>query len=455
MSFQSGYLRKEHKESKINPKELLFDGIKELIGYIGNRNITIVIEPEPGMFIETVKDGVDIINAISSEKFKLHLDIGHTFCTEDDFLGAINDNINHVKYMHVADILSGHAVRFVQIESLDDIKYIEDKDSSYIFMIKDNFIYYSDNSMWIFCDDIDFVSSLKDITFKKHIITSYNMKYSCEISDSLEAEIKSYTDSVPSIALEDLDRVGKVLTYLRHGENPIITKTICNTVNGKVHYHERLGLGEIPLKDCLKLIKELNFDGFITVELYNHTNMWEKTLPESFAFIEKIFTNYTESSKKIIDEWGENTMGDAIDHRTLTPPYIRLISLRETTAEEWIFTFDLRFVRPSNNEAIDPTVLHSLEHLLIKYFKQYLPENYVLLAPMGCRTGFYLVLYGKVTKRKVLDCYEKILQSISYECFVPYQTLIQCGNYGDHDLDGAIKVISSIIRCFDEVDHVL
>jgi sugar phosphate isomerase/epimerase len=304
VSFQSGYIRQENIENKdIKPIEFLKSGIDEILTYIGNRKITLVIEPEPGMFIETIKEGVDLIKIINSDKFKLHMDIGHTYCTEDNYLEAIENNINYTGYMHLADIKSGHALRFRQIESLNEITSQPDDNDDRICSIGDDILYHNANTIWNFYEklDPDVNASLKKLVPDVRHIALEELKYQ-KISDDLKTEVKAYTDSIPGISLKTLEKTGLALAYLRNGSNPIIKMAICNTVKGKVHYHERLGFGEIDLKTCLKLIDKLEYDGFVTVELYNHTKMWEKVLPESYSFIQNFFTNYSKEAQHLIDE---------------------------------------------------------------------------------------------------------------------------------------------------------
>jgi S-ribosylhomocysteine lyase len=131
-----------------------------------------------------------------------------------------------------------------------------------------------------------------------------------------------------------------------------------------------------------------------------------------------------------------------------------LINLKETENQDWISTFDLRFVN-SGKEEIESTTLHSLEHLLIKHFRRVLGNNYVLLAPMGCRTGFYLCIYGKIDRSHMILKYKETLEGILNEQFVPYQTQVQCGNYLDHDLDKAKFVVSKVIKNFGSIGIVM
>src|SRR5687767_8042286 len=85
VTFGSGFIREEHVlNPSINPHELLIDSIQDCLGEIRNdEDITLLIEPEPGMFIETLDQGMSLVNEVNSPKFKLHLDLCHNYCSEN------------------------------------------------------------------------------------------------------------------------------------------------------------------------------------------------------------------------------------------------------------------------------------------------------------------------------------------------------------------------------------
>ncbi|MBP5445890.1 MAG: S-ribosylhomocysteine lyase [Acholeplasmatales bacterium] len=125
-----------------------------------------------------------------------------------------------------------------------------------------------------------------------------------------------------------------------------------------------------------------------------------------------------------------------VDHRYLMPGiYIS----RVDTIDNFTFTtFDLRFTRPNNSMPMDTGSIHAIEHLAATYFRNY-NKNTMYFGPMGCRTGFYLLLAGKVEvediKNQVIDCMKFI---INYEDeIVIGATEIECGNYKDMNLEKA------------------
>ena len=80
----------------------LVDGVRACLEHAGN--ITLAIEPEPGMFIQSSTQAIDLIQQIDSPQFKLNLDIGHVNVIEDDFYEALERSAPFSGHMHVEDI---------------------------------------------------------------------------------------------------------------------------------------------------------------------------------------------------------------------------------------------------------------------------------------------------------------------------------------------------------------
>ena len=74
----------------------------------------------------------------------------------------------------------------------------------------------------------------------------------------------------------------------------------------------------------------------------------------------------------------------------------------------FITTFDLRFKLPNRGIYLSNSALHSLEHLIATFYAEIYPDDKIYFGPMGCQTGFYLVVYGK----KNLTWLEKTLTKL-------------------------------------------
>jgi len=119
-----------------------------------------------------------------------------------------------------------------------------------------------------------------------------------------------------------------------------------------------------------------------------------------------------------------------LDHTRVRAPYVRLAARGEALTK-----WDLRLAQP--NTALPTAAMHTLEHLLATYLRDHL-EGVFDISPMGCRTGFYLTVQGEPAPEAVLGAFEAALKDVlAHEGEVPGATPLSCGNYRDHDLEGA------------------
>ncbi|MFF2910177.1 sugar phosphate isomerase/epimerase family protein [Paenibacillus sp. NPDC057934] len=102
VNISSGY--KKETVGDEEARRYLIEGIQECLKEA--RDIILAIEPEPGMFIETTGQAIEIIEAVQSPKFKLNMDIGHVECCEDDLLDKIRKACKYSAHIHIEDIKS-------------------------------------------------------------------------------------------------------------------------------------------------------------------------------------------------------------------------------------------------------------------------------------------------------------------------------------------------------------
>ncbi len=102
-------------------------------------------------------------------------------------------------------------------------------------------------------------------------------------------------------------------------------------------------------------------------------------------------------------------------------------------------TYDLRMKRPNNGDYITPKALHTIEHLLATYVRNSEYSDSIIYAgPMGCRTGFYLIVRDSVTVKQVLELLRKAFRFIAdFTGEIPGSKKQECGNYLEHDLPSA------------------
>ena len=124
-----------------------------------------------------------------------------------------------------------------------------------------------------------------------------------------------------------------------------------------------------------------------------------------------------------------------LDHTKVKAPYIRKCCELKGANGDIVTKFDLRFLQP-NEETFGTAAIHGLEHLLATYLREEL-ENIIDLSPMGCRTGFYLIMWGDVNPEDVKLGLEKSLQKVIDCKEMIAASAVECGNYRDLSLFGA------------------
>lgn len=111
-----------------------------------------------------------------------------------------------------------------------------------------------------------------------------------------------------------------------------------------------------------------------------------------------------------------------------------------------IVTYDIRMVVPNCGDYLDNPSVHSFEHLFATYTRNSrYTDNVVYVGPMGCRTGFYF-LTRDLPHQAALDLFRETLDFIlGFEGVIPGAEFSrECGNYLDHDLDGAKRIAASM-----------
>lgn len=138
-----------------------------------------------------------------------------------------------------------------------------------------------------------------------------------------------------------------------------------------------------------------------------------------------------------------------VNHLTLLPGIY--VSRKDMVGSETITTFDLRMTRPNFEPVMNTAEVHTLEHLgatFLRNHKEY-KDRVIYFGPMGCRTGFYLVLAGDYTSRDVVPLVTEMYAFMKdFEGEVPGAAARDCGNYLDMNLNMAKYVAR---RYYDQV----
>ncbi len=124
-----------------------------------------------------------------------------------------------------------------------------------------------------------------------------------------------------------------------------------------------------------------------------------------------------------------------IDHIRLQPGLY--VSRKDAVGGQVVTTFDLRLTSPNQEPVMNTAEMHTIEHLAATYLRNdpQWKERVLYFGPMGCRTGFYLLLAGDLTSREVLPLVTACFRFIrDFRGEVPGAHPRDCGNYLDMNL---------------------
>lgn len=124
-----------------------------------------------------------------------------------------------------------------------------------------------------------------------------------------------------------------------------------------------------------------------------------------------------------------------INHLTLLPGVY--VSRKDQVGNSVVTTFDLRITRPNAEPVMNTAEVHTIEHLAATFLRNHkeFGSRIVYFGPMGCRTGFYLLLAGDYTAADILPLLRELFAFIrDYKGEIPGASAIACGNYLDMNL---------------------
>lgn len=124
-----------------------------------------------------------------------------------------------------------------------------------------------------------------------------------------------------------------------------------------------------------------------------------------------------------------------IDHIKLLPGLY--VSRKDFVGAETITTFDIRMTKPNDEPVMNTAEMHTIEHLAATYLRnhsEFGPKT-VYFGPMGCRTGFYLLLAGDYESKDIVSLMTEMFTFIrDFHDEVPGASAKDCGNYLDMNL---------------------
>lgn len=143
-----------------------------------------------------------------------------------------------------------------------------------------------------------------------------------------------------------------------------------------------------------------------------------------------------------------------INHLKLLPGLY--VSRKDTAGDTVITTFDIRMTQPNAEPVINTAEIHTIEHLGATFLRnqESIRDKVLYFGPMGCRTGFYLLLAGDYDPQDIVPLMRNMFDFIrGYEGEVPGASARDCGNYLDMNLPMARFVADKYYReVLDQID---
>ena len=136
-----------------------------------------------------------------------------------------------------------------------------------------------------------------------------------------------------------------------------------------------------------------------------------------------------------------------IDHLKLLPGIY--VSRKDHIGSEVVTTFDIRMTRPNYEPVMNTAEMHTIEHLAATYLRNHkeFGPKIVYFGPMGCRTGFYLLLAGDYQSKDIVELIRELFVFIrDFDDEVPGASAKDCGNYLDMNLPMANYLADKFLK---------
>ena len=127
-----------------------------------------------------------------------------------------------------------------------------------------------------------------------------------------------------------------------------------------------------------------------------------------------------------------------VDHIRMVPGVY--VSRKDHVGQEVITTFDLRMTSPNDEPVMNTAEIHTIEHLGATFLRNHptYKDKTIYFGPMGCRTGFYLLLAGDYASKDIVPLMIEMYEYIrNFDGEIPGATPRDCGNYLDQNLNMA------------------
>lgn len=144
-----------------------------------------------------------------------------------------------------------------------------------------------------------------------------------------------------------------------------------------------------------------------------------------------------------------------VNHIDLLPGIY--VSRIDTMGEAVLTTYDLRLKRPNLEPVMNTAEIHTIEHIAATFLRNHpvFADETIYFGPMGCRTGFYLILKGERSSEEIVPLITELFEFVAnFEGEVPGASARDCGNYLDMNLPmakyEAQKYVELVLRNIDD-----
>lgn len=136
-----------------------------------------------------------------------------------------------------------------------------------------------------------------------------------------------------------------------------------------------------------------------------------------------------------------------IDHIKLLPGIY--VSRKDYIGKECVTTFDLRMTKPNFEPVMNTAEIHTLEHLIATFLRnnKTYADKTIYFGPMGCRTGFYLLLAGDYESKEIVNLVKESFEfARDFEGDIPGASAKDCGNFHDMNLPMAKYLANKYLK---------
>ncbi len=139
-----------------------------------------------------------------------------------------------------------------------------------------------------------------------------------------------------------------------------------------------------------------------------------------------------------------------VDHTKIVPGIFT--SRVDTLGDQIVTTYDIRVTKPNTEPCVEVAAMHSLEHIIATYMRNHpnWKDQLIYWGPMGCLTGFYLILKGDRQPKEIYDLILSSFKSVDNCTEVPGVSPVNCGNYLLHNLEMAKWYAARFVKYLQE-----